>query len=688
MPRHINVLIVEDSQSDTYLLLRELRRSDFVVHHRRVDKATELEAALNEQKWDIILSDYYLPGFDALAALQIVQERALDIPVILISGLVTEENAIAALKAGARDFFAKDKLALLAPAVERELHEAGVRHKRREAETLFTRAFHASPVGTVISRVSDGLAIDVNARFLEVFGFTREEIIGKRSSELGIWANPARREGYLEQLRQAGSLRDAEMEVNKNGGILGHALVSVEKVSLNDEDCLLTMVHDISERKATEQALQRYTKRLELLHEIDRSILRADQPETIAHSVLTRLRSLMEYHSASVITYDANYSHFTVQVTVPPVIPFLTPGRTYPVENKAMIESLHQDGIYLVHDLATVDPISTTEKVLFDAGLRSYARIALIAKGNMLGSMNFHSEEVNAFSLSQLDIAREASAQMAIAIQNAQLYQQVQNHAQELEQRVLERTLELQASEKSLRAALAQEKELNELKTRFVSMVSHDFRTPLTIIQSNTNLLQASQSTLDEGKKARYYSRIYSQIQRMVELLDDVISFSRADTATSTTNFVATDLDQFCQAIVDEMQSTGNLSHTLIYSSSQGPANILVDEKLLQQALINLLTNAFKYSPAESNVYLDLSFTRENALIRVQDEGIGIPKADQPHLFQMFHRAVNVGTITGTGLGLAIVKRAVEAHQGKIEVESEEGVGTTFTVKLPLARNA
>jgi PAS domain S-box-containing protein len=688
MSKTLNTLILEDSQSDAFLLVRELRRGGFEVNHLRIDNADDLKKALVEQEWDIILSDYNMPGFDALAAIKIVKERGLDLPIILVSGLVDEDIAVTAMKAGASDFFSKDKLARLVPAVERELREAAGRRKQHEAEMLFTTAFHAGPVGSVISRVSDGAAIDVNARFLDIFGYTRDDIIGKRSSELGIWRNQPQRQALLKQLLETGSLRSAEVEVRKRWGIEGYALVSAEVIHFGGERCILTMVHDISERKATENALQRYTERLELLHEIDHAILRADDPETISQSVLARLQTLMGYHSASVTTFDEESYHFTVLATASPLADVLPAGTRRPIENREMTEALKRNEIYLINDLANTTPISTTEKSLLAIGIRSIARIPLLAKGKLLGAFIFHSTEANAFSAQQLDIAREAAAQLAIALHSAQLYQQIQNHALELEQRVRERTLELQASEASLRVALAQEKELNELKTRFVSMVSHDFRTPLTIIQSNTNLLESSLNQLDEEKKARYFSRIHTQIQRMVNLLDDVLNFGRAGAGTSALNLVALDLDQFCRGIADEFQSTHEMKHTLVYSGVYSGATettrVPVDEKLLQQAVSNLLTNAFKYSPEGSTVFLELAQETDQAVIKVKDSGIGIPQADQPHLFDMFHRAGNVGTITGTGLGLAIVKRAVEAHGGLVEVESSEGIGSTFTVKLPL----
>jgi signal transduction histidine kinase len=126
------------------------------------------------------------------------------------------------------------------------------------------------------------------------------------------------------------------------------------------------------------------------------------------------------------------------------------------------------------------------------------------------------------------------------------------------------------------------------------------------------------------------------------------------------------------------------MTHPLIYTCASEPNKIHADEKLLQQALINLLTNAFKYSPEGTPVHLDLSCGEQHAVIRVQDSGIGIPETEHQHLFNMFYRATNVGSITGTGLGLSIVKRSVEAHKGTIELVSREGQGTTFIIKLPV----
>ncbi|MBE0688928.1 MAG: PAS domain-containing sensor histidine kinase, partial [Anaerolineae bacterium] len=237
--------------------------------------------------------------------------------------------------------------------------------------------------------------------------------------------------------------------------------------------------------------------------------------------------------------------------------------------------------------------------------------------------------------------------------------------------------------EESLRAALTKEKELSELRTRFISMVSHDFRTPLTVIRSSTDILEIYHERLDEERKAEHFDKIRKQIERMISLLNDVLAISRSDAGKTPFNPVQQNLDQFCRGMAHEFQSAPDAKHTLVYASSDEAIHIPFDEKLMQQALINLLANAFKYSPEGSTVHLDLSFDEDDAVIQVKDSGIGIPKANQTHLFETFHRAGNVGTIQGTGLGLAIVKRSVEAHGGTIGFETRIAAGTTFTIRLP-----
>ncbi len=271
----LRVLILEDSESDALLMVRELRRGGFEVSHTVVDSAVALNAALDEQAWDIILSDYSIPGFSAPAALRIVQARGLDIPFIIVSGTVNEDIAVESMKAGAHDFFSKDKLVRLVPACERELREAEERRRRRQAEeslrqseARFAKVFQASPMGIVISRVSDGQVLDVNQHFVEMSGYERDALIGKNGLELDVWADQGQRERLVRQLRDTGSVHNAEVALRRASGRRGVALLSAETIELEGEPCILSMVHDITDRKEAEEQVRRSNELITTLRDI------------------------------------------------------------------------------------------------------------------------------------------------------------------------------------------------------------------------------------------------------------------------------------------------------------------------------------------------------------------------------------------------------------------------------------
>ena len=150
-------------------------------------------------------------------------------------------------------------------------------------------------------------------------------------------------------------------------------------------------------------------------------------------------------------------------------------------------------------------------------------------------------------------------------------------------------------------------------------------------------------------------------------------------------NPVKLDLDALFRSVLDEFQSQAEITHRLEYTVSEGRQEVLLDRKLMRQILSNLLSNAIKYSPEATSVSIHLAYTASEVILKISDEGIGIPKADLPHLFEPFHRAANVGTISGTGLGLVITREAVDLHGGTITVESQQGVGTTFLIRIPIA---
>lgn len=254
-------------------------------------------------------------------------------------------------------------------------------------------------------------------------------------------------------------------------------------------------------------------------------------------------------------------------------------------------------------------------------------------------------------------------------------------------------------AESEIRKALEKEKELNELKSRFVSMVSHEFRTPLATILFSAGLLENYGQKWSEDKKITHLQRIQTAVKQMTVLLEDILIIGKSETVRQEFKPVTIDLKKFCIEIIEELQLVAN-EHEIIFECSAENTEVEMDEKLLRQILCNLLSNAIKYSDRGSRIHFDLTFREAEftthdleltppakvAIFRIQDEGIGIPLEDRPRMFETFYRAKNVGTISGTGLGLAIVKRSVELHGGQIEVSSEVGVGTVVTVTLPVPK--
>jgi PAS domain S-box-containing protein len=230
-------------------------------------------------------------------------------------------------------------------------------------------------------------------------------------------------------------------------------------------------------------------------------------------------------------------------------------------------------------------------------------------------------------------------------------------------------TVQKQAEE-ALRQALEKEKELGELKSRFISMASHEFRTPLATILALTETINAYRHKLSDAQIQQRLARIMEQVDHLKDIMEDVLLLAQMQARRAQFNPVAQDLDALCCTLVEEFQGRADVKHQLIYHAAPGDYTIQLDPKLMRQIISNLLSNAIKYSPPQKPVQIMLTHQENQCFLQVRDEGIGIPPADLPHLFQPFHRAGNVGTIAGTGLGLVITKEAIELHNGVITVES------------------
>jgi len=258
----------------------------------------------------------------------------------------------------------------------------------------------------------------------------------------------------------------------------------------------------------------------------------------------------------------------------------------------------------------------------------------------------------------------------------------------DLEKKVRERThvlqealLELESSKQQLSEALATEKELNDMKSRFVTMASHEFRTPLSTILSSVSLIGKYTETDDDEKRQKHVQRVKSAVTNMTLILNDFLSAEKLEEGKIFVKKEDADIQHITNEVLTEINGILKPGQKVNYIH-EGGAHALIDKQMLRNILLNLGSNAIKFSPENKPIEVLTKVTPKEIIIKVTDHGIGIPKEEQAHMFERFFRAKNVTNIQGTGLGLNIVAKYLEAMNGRIEFESELNKGTTFTATI------
>ncbi len=336
-----------------------------------------------------------------------------------------------------------------------------------------------------------------------------------------------------------------------------------------------------------------------------------------------------------------------------------------------------------------------------------YFESSVVTKAGEIRLMAWHNalvwnedEEVAVNLLSGVDITEQREAEKRIQEMNSQLEQRVDQRTEELasavnqllninkkmEFEIKERKIAeeaLRKNQRELQKAFEAEKELSQLKSRFVSMASHEFRTPLSTILSSADLIEAYQKEEQQPKRERHTKRIKSAVSNLTGILNDFLSLSRLEEGAIKPDPIDCDLNKLSREVMDDLHGILKSDQDIAYSY-EGPAEtVFLDAKMVKNVLINLLSNAIKYSEAGKTIKLGIEMSDDVVRLEVTDQGIGIPEEEQQHLFTRFFRAHNVENIQGTGLGLNIVKRYVDLLGGQITFESRLGEGTTFAVRLP-----
>jgi signal transduction histidine kinase len=412
------------------------------------------------------------------------------------------------------------------------------------------------------------------------------------------------------------------------------------------------------------EAVAKQAERLQILHEIDRAIITETAPVAIAEAVLWRLRDLLGVPRAIVNLFDWEAGEVEWLAAVGRHRIHLGPGVRYPLRFAGDLDALRR-GEFQVIDVGTLPPGPDAEALLA-SGVRVYVVVPMIVGDQLIGSVSFGGEQTE-FPPEQVGIAREVATQLAIAIVQARLLEQVKRHAQELEARVQERTRELEGANRELEA--------------FTHTVSHDLKAPLRGMAGFAQALEEdyAERLADPGRL--FLSRIRAASERMAELIDDLLQYSRIQQRPIERRPVALKplLDPMLEDLAGQIAAR-DLTVTLDLAVGE----IMCERQGLQEALANLLSNAVKFSPPHGGTIIVRSYHEgEQAVIAVADRGVGFDMQYHDRIFGIFERLHRQEDYPGTGVGLAIVRKVAERHGGRAWGESTPGQGSTFFLALP-----
>jgi PAS domain S-box-containing protein len=490
-----------------------------------------------------------------------------------------------------------------------------------ESEARFSVAFQASPFFIGILRMSDGAYVLANDAFVNWLGYSREEVIGHSSTEFGMWENLDERTSALDDMRNVGSIHQREVHWRNRHGELLTILLSAETIRLNDTPHILSFAHDITQRKRAEGELRASEARV---RESEARFSTAFQASPIFIGILRTSDGKFVLANDALVNWLGCPREEALGQTCAAL------GMWENVADRALVWE----------ELSVVGRIR--QKECRWRNRRGELFTILLSADTITLDHTPH------VLLLALDITQRKRAEVEML------------------------------------KALAREKELGQLKSNFVSMVSHEFRTPLGIIQSSAELLRDFHGRMPSAEREDQLESIARNTRRMAGMMEGVLVLSRLDAGKLDFRPAVLDLNLFCRRVVDEVLSATNRRCLIEITASSIPTEAQADEQLLGHIFTNVLSNAVKYSEPGATVRFTVERDGQDAVCVIRDQGIGISMEDQKQLFRAFSRGSNVGTRPGTGLGLLLVKRCTELHGGRVKVESKVGEGTTVTVRLPV----
>jgi len=539
---------------------------------------------------------------------------------------------------------------------------------RQESEARYRLLFECHPHPMSIYDNETLAFLAVNEAAVYQYGYTQEEFLAMTIKDVrppgdipALLANVARRTASFDA---AGRGRH-----QKKDGTIIDVEVTSHTLTFAGRPARLVQAQDITARTRAEAVQRRYAERLRILHAIDRAILAEQFPEAIVSAAVDHIRALLACWRVNISAFDFTSHQGIVLGWSGSGTPRFPIGTRVPLEayGSQDLEVLQVGTVYVVEDVLTCSPLPATIQMSQADGLRSYVRVPLLAQGALIGSLNLMADRPGAFTVEDMDVAREVADQLAVALQQAHLHAQVQRYTEELEARVAERTARLT--------------EINAELEAFTYSVSHDLRAPLRSIDGFSRILLEGYADRLDARGQDYLQRVLRATRHMRELIDALLMLSRVTRAELQREPM--DLSALAQTIAVELQQHEPTRQVAFMIAAGLQAS--GDPRLLRVVLENLLGNAWKYTAKHAQARIEVGAIAQpdgRLAYFVRDDGAGFDMAYADKLFVVFQRLHGPSEFAGTGIGLATVQRIIHRHSGRVWAEAAVDQGATFYFTL------
>ena len=538
-------------------------------------------------------------------------------------------------------------------------------------QSLRLEAIFNTVTDGIITINRSGLIETVNPAAAAMFGYEKGEIAGQNIKVLMPEPYHTKHDDYIHNYHSTGERKiigiGREVKGRRKNGSVFPFFLSVSEVKLEERIIYTGVIHDISDLKRAEKAVLDSQRQLDaIINNAVDGIITINE-RGIMQIVNPAAAQLFGYKPEELIGQNIGMitpsPHKTQHDSY--INKYIATGERKIIGIGREVIGQRKDGS-MFPCLLSVSEINMGNSRLFAGMIHD------------LTEQKAHEADIKRLN-SELEKRVEERTEKLVEVINKHLATNDALKKEIQERKAVEAAL--QKSQAEVRNALEKERELNELKSRFVSMASHEFRTPLSTILTSASLIGRYNDAGTEEKRAKHINRIKSAVGNLTGILNDFLSLSKLEEGKFENQPETFDLEELVFKTIDEIKLITKPNQTIIYQH-EGSNEVTLDRKFSRNICINLLSNAIKYS--EKDIFINTSITPKRIQIVVKDQGIGIPKEEQEYLFTRFFRAKNATNIQGTGLGLNIVRKYLELMNGSITFESELQVGTTFTITFPL----